>query len=110
MSYQHKELAAGRWNQMSLVEQMANVGSEVERALNWRAENNADHSLKAFERALELLDLTLESAKGFTRLKEIARVRETMVDYFLGTNEFKSTDALWKKYFFNFAYAVRKNH
>ena len=33
MSYQHKDLAAGRWGQMSLSEQMANIGSEVERAL-----------------------------------------------------------------------------
>ncbi len=36
MSYQHKDLAAGRWSQLSLIEQMANIGSEVERALNWR--------------------------------------------------------------------------
>ena len=110
MNYQHKELATGRWMQMSFIEQMANVGSEVERALMWKSKNNDDYSQKAFERALELLDLTLEGAESLARLKEIARVREAMVDYFLGANEFKSSDALWKKYFFHFAYAVRKNH
>jgi len=37
MNIQHKELAAGRWNKLSFVEQMANVGSEVERTINWRS-------------------------------------------------------------------------
>jgi hypothetical protein len=40
MSYQHKDLAAGRWKRLSFVEQMANIGSEVERALRWRAKKN----------------------------------------------------------------------
>jgi len=107
MSYQHKDLAAGRWNNLSFVEQMANIGSEVERALNWRVKNNQAYSQQAFERALELIDLTLDSAKGFARLKEVARAREAIVDYFSGQNEFKSTEALWRKYFLCFAYAAR---
>jgi hypothetical protein len=32
----HPSLAAGRWRTFSLMEQLAHVGSEVERALNWR--------------------------------------------------------------------------
>jgi hypothetical protein len=109
MSIQHKELAAGRWKQMPFIEQMANIGSEVERALNWRAKNNDMYSMQAFERALELTDLTLESVTGFPRLKELARMRETMVDYFAGPNLFKSTDDLWRKYFHVFTFAARKN-
>ena len=107
MSYQHKDLAAGRWNNFSFVEQMANIGSEVERALNWQAKNNQLYSQQAFERALELIDLTLDNAVGFARLKEVARAREAVVDYFSGCNEFKSTEALWRKYFLCFAYAAR---
>ncbi len=33
----HPGLAAGRWFELTLVEQLANVGSEIERALNWAA-------------------------------------------------------------------------
>ena len=110
MTHQHKELAAGRWNKLSFCEQMANIGSEVERALVWRGKNNAAYSENAFGRALELVDLTLESVSSFPRLKEIARMREVMVDYFAGTNQFGSTDTLWRKYFSNFNYAVRKNY
>ena len=109
MSYQHKDLAAGRWKRLSFIEQMANIGSEVERALNWKAKNNPAYCQQAFERALELLDLTLAAVKGFPRLKELARLREAIAGYFLGTNEFLYTEASLKKYFSNFAYAARKN-
>ena len=109
MNYQHKDLAAGRWNELPLLEQMANIGSEVERALGWRAKNNAEYSLKAFERALELIDLALAHPERRSRLKEIARMREALVDYFFGTNEFKSTEISWRKYFSHFTYAVRRN-
>jgi hypothetical protein len=87
---------------------MANIGSEVERALKWRAKCNAAYSRNAFERALELVDLTLDSVSGFARLKEITRAREVLVDFFEGTNQFNSTPAVWRKYFSHFAYAVRK--
>lgn len=107
MSSQHAELAAGRWRQLSFLEQMANVGSEVERALKWKEKNNSDYSAKAYERALELLDLTLESQKEGARLKEVARVREALVDYFNGLNGFGSTAKSWSRYFLEFAHAAR---
>lgn len=110
MSFQHRELAAGRWNKLSFIEQMANIGSEVERALNWKVKKNADYSRQAFERALELVDLSFDSATGHSRLKELARMREALVDYFLGNNQFKSSETSWKKYFMFFVYAARKSH
>ena len=110
MSYEHKELAAGRWKQLSFLEQMANIGSEVERALNWRAKNNPGYCQKAFYRALELIDLTLEAVTTFPRRKELARTREVLADYFFGENQFGSTEASWRKYFFHFTFAARRNH
>ncbi len=110
MSLQHKELAAGRWNQLSFLEQMANIGSEVERALNWRAKQNFDYSQKAFERALELVDLTLDGVTGRARLKELARAREAMVDFFAGSNQSASTETSWRRYFSPFTYAARRHY
>jgi hypothetical protein len=107
VSYQHKDLAAGRWVQLSLVERMAHIGSEVERALRWREKNNVEYSRMAFERALELIDLSLEHPHRHSHLKEIARLREVLVDYFFGTNEFRSTDTSWRSYFSPFTYAAR---
>ena len=110
MSYQHKDLAAGRWKTLSFLEQMANTGSEVERAIKWKTKNNLIYSQKAAERALELIDLTRQTVKGFSRLKELSRTREAIVDYFFGENKFMSTPALWKRYFSHFTYAARKNY
>ena len=109
MNYQHPELAAGRWARMPLVEQMANIGSEVERALNWRAKNNRDYALRAAERALELFDLSLAGAKTLAHLKELARSREILVDYFYGSNQYGSTEDSLKRYFLPFAYAARRH-
>ena len=110
MSYQHKNLAVGRWSKLSFFEQMANIGSEVERALNWRLKNNAAYCQQAAERALELMDLTIEGIKDFVRLKELTRLREAIADYFFGPNQFISSDTLWRKYFSPFIYAARRNY
>ncbi len=110
MSFQHKNLAEGRWGQLSFIEQMANIGSEVERALNWQVKKNADYSQMAFERALELIDLTLDKNANYARLKEIARMREALADYFTGDNQFMSSESSWRNYFLPFAYAARRNH
>ncbi|MFC1808146.1 hypothetical protein ACFL0T_07290 [Candidatus Omnitrophota bacterium] len=109
MSIQHKELAEGRWHEMPLCEQMANIGSEVSRALNWRNKGKSDYSQKAVNRALELLDLTIASVKKYSKLKELSRAREALVDFFYGTNEFSSSEVLWRKYFDHFNYVVRRN-
>jgi len=94
---------------MPLIERMANVGGEVERALRWREKNNADYSRIALERALELIDLSLQYSHKHTHLKEIARLREALVDYFCGDNEFGSTESSWRKYFSCFTYAARRS-
>ncbi|MDW7761167.1 MAG: hypothetical protein SCM96_11085 [Acidobacteriota bacterium] len=102
----HPSLAAGRWQAFSLMEQLANVGSEVERALNWREKGNLEYSRLALERALELLGLTIGDPRHKSRLKEMTRLREVLLDYFMGDNEFRSTERSWRGYFYGFAYAA----
>jgi len=106
MTVQHATLAAGRWQSFSLIEQLANVGSEVERALKWAEKNNPSYSQMAFARALELLALTIADPRHVSRLKELTRTREALLDYFLGENEFRSTAQIWRKYFFAYAQAA----
>ncbi|HAI74197.1 MAG TPA: hypothetical protein DCS28_01695 [Candidatus Moranbacteria bacterium] len=109
MEYQHKNLAGGEWQKLSFFEQMANIGSEVERAIKWKNKNNAEYGRLAFERALELIDLTIENEKSKSRLKELLRVREMLADYFVFANEYKSTDKSWQNYFYVFNFAARIN-
>jgi hypothetical protein len=101
----HKGLTPARWFGMSILEQMANIGSEVSRAISWR-DRNADYSRNALYRALELLDLTVEDPRNVGRLKEILRVREALVDYFLYDNTYQSSDEQWQKYFYDFGVAA----
>ena len=103
---QHKELAAGRWCKLNFFEQMANIGSEIERAISWKNKNK-DYSYLAVNRALELLSFSIDDKKNISKLKELTRVYENIGDYFYGKNLFRSSDLLWQKYFYNFAYAAR---
>jgi hypothetical protein len=109
MTFQHKELAAGRWKELSFFEQMANVGGEIERTLNWKRKGNEDYSRRAFERALELLDLTIDDVKNRSRLKEIVRAREALADHFAFDNAYCSTDSSWRNYFYSFAFAAQNS-
>jgi len=68
MNYQHKDLADGRWAELSFCEQMANIGSEVERALKWKEKGNLEYGEKAFFRALELFDLTIKFNTNQSRI------------------------------------------
>ncbi len=102
----HKDLTPERWFKFSLFEQLGNVGSDIDRAISWKKRGDLEYSKNAFERALELLDLTITDPKnGRPRRKELLRVREALIDHFVYDNVYKSTDELWSKYFFEFAYA-----
>ncbi len=107
MTYQHRELAAGRWNDLSFFEQMANVGAEIGRTITWKSKMNPEHSRRAFERAIELLDLTIRDKKNRKRLRELLRVRETLADHFVFDNIYQSSDDSWQRYFHPFLFAAR---
>lgn len=107
MSFVHQDLARGRWRTFSLMEQLGNVGSEIDRTINYKNRNENKMSIDAFERGLELLDLTIQDPKNITRLRELCRLREVLVDFFMYDNIYGSTDELMHNYFFAFAYAAR---
>lgn len=107
MSYQHRELAAGRWNELTFFEQMANVGAEIGRTINWKAKNRPDYSGRAFDRAIELLDLTIRDGRNRKRARELLRVREALADHFVFDNSYQSTDESWHRYFHPFQVAAR---
>ncbi|MEI7425857.1 MAG: hypothetical protein WCK16_02960 [Candidatus Moraniibacteriota bacterium] len=109
MEYQHENLARGGWQKLSFFEQMANIGSEVERTIKWKNKGNIEYSRLAFERSLELIDLTIKNEKNKNHLKELLRVREVMADHFVFNDEYKSTDKSWQDYFYVFNFAARIN-
>lgn len=106
MRIHHGALADGRWRRLTLAEQMGNVGSEVSRALRWQGRDRALFE-SAMERALELLDLTIEDPRWRHRLKEPVRARELLCDALFGGKEYGSSLADLNRYFFQFALSAR---
>lgn len=104
----HREAAAGRWFELSLMEQLGNIGTEVARAARAKESGNESRSWNALVRALELFDLTIadERWRG-PKLREICRAREVVCDFLVGDNEYRSTVASIDAYFLPFAYAAR---
>ena len=102
----HKNLSEKKWFVKSLAEQMANIGSEIERTIVWKNKGDKEYSCLAFERALELIDLTRLDPKNKKRLRELCRLREVLVDWFF-ENQYRSTDKSWQNYFYCFNYLAR---
>ena len=107
----HKGLGGGRWFTLSIFEQLGNVGSEFERAARAFERGDNERFESAFERLLELLDLTVDDPKWRTesRLRELLRLREEVCDVFHGSEVFGTSIETLKKYFLYFAIAARAN-
>lgn len=104
----HKDLfESGRWFKYSYIEQMANIGYDIERTIQWKKAGEIEESKAAFYRALELLDFSKADPKNRgENMLTLCRVREFLVDHFLCDNEYSTTDELWQKYFYNFNQAA----
>ena len=101
----HQELTKEKWQSLSFFEQMANIGAEIGRAINWSKRSKKIKDA-AFERGLELLDLTIEDPKSRQHLKELCRLREVLADYFCFDNDYGSNEKEWNNYFYGFNYAA----
>lgn len=101
MAYMHQNLAEGKWQKMSLSEQLANIGTEVGRAAKWQGKDEKTFN-GAVARALELFDLTLEDPRWKGRSLEIGRLREVFCDGVLGGHEYGTRLFDLDKYFLPF--------
>ena len=107
----HGDAIVERWCRLSLAQQLGNVGSEVSRALKWRS-RNPTIAQGAIDRALELIDLTLDDPRhrvSVARLREICRAREVLLDFLVGPNRYGSSEATLQRYFDVFAVAAAKS-
>ncbi len=104
----HASLAAGRWQTLTLVEQLGNIGSEVGRAIRAKAQGNNERMQAALDRSLELFDFTINDERWARRLKEVLRAREVVCDFLVGDNEYSATGESLDAYFLPFAMAARR--
>jgi hypothetical protein len=105
----HPSLARGRWHTLSLMEQLGNVGSEVDRAIRAHAEGRQDRFERAFDRALELFDLTAADRRWrLHRRREILRAREQFCRVFYDQTAELDLARYLSKYFLQFAVRARR--
>lgn len=105
----HPGLASGRWQELTLAEQLGNIGAEVGRAIRARASGDDRRLEGALARALDLFDLSLADPRWRgARLREIARAREVTCDFLVGDNVYGSTAETLDRYFTQFALLARR--
>ena len=62
---------------------MLMIANELNRAANWIEKSQNLESNMCYERAFELIDLTVEDNKWRGRLKELLRLREILAELYL---------------------------
>jgi hypothetical protein len=108
--YYHKKLAAGGWVNLTLMEQLGNIGSEVGRTIRWFKAKNPERFRISFEKALELFDLTIADSRWRLRLKEITRSREVFCSLLTEPEKYENLEHELNSldnYFFQFGLAAR---
>ena len=80
---QHSTLENGRWAELSLPQQMANIGGETYRVYKALSSGKLDRAQSSFARFQELIDLTIKFGRQTESLdareamwKELCRFRE----------------------------------
>ena len=68
-----------KWFELSLVQQMVNIGNEVKRAL--RFSSNPEKQNLFFDKAIQYTCLTMEDPKNVHVLPELLISREVLEDY-----------------------------
>jgi hypothetical protein len=98
-----------RWSSFTIVEQMANIGSEVERTIRAHESGNATRFAPALDRALELFDLTATDNRwrGHRR-REILRSREEFCRLFFESSYDAQSSSGLRRYFTHFAAAANR--
>ena len=96
-----------QWAQMTMFEQMGNIGSEVGRALSAKRRGKEKWMQSAFYRGLDLFDETarLWSKSQPARLRELLYAREQFTRSIITDDE----DSTLEQYFLQFAIAARRD-
>ena len=74
----HRDLTKERWFQFPFFQQILMVANELNRAANWIKKGDFSEVKLCYERAFELLYLTIGTLQGRGKLREILRFKEML--------------------------------
>ena len=87
---------------MSFGQQMGNIASEIARAKHWDKAGDLASRAKALERAIELVDLTVESKRDYFKLRELLRLREILGDLLVKSDYYNVSWSMLENYCLSF--------
>lgn len=79
----HKNMNLKRWQKFNRQQQLLMIGNELNRAQNWINKNDIQEVNNCYERALELLDLTIAMKYRKNRLRELLIAREVLAELYV---------------------------
>ncbi|OGY44775.1 MAG: hypothetical protein A2729_02725 [Candidatus Buchananbacteria bacterium RIFCSPHIGHO2_01_FULL_39_14] len=101
-------MAPKDWKELSLTQQLGNIGSEISRANYWEGRGDLAARNNALERALAMTDLAIDDQRHFGHLKEVCRLREVIADLLIQAEVFQVTLGDLLNYLMPFAFLARK--
>ena len=72
----HKNITLEKWSGFAKGQQILMIANEINRVKNILEKNNSDDIRSSYERALDLVDITIQDRKWKDHLKELLRCRE----------------------------------
>jgi len=104
----HTTLAAGRWQEQTLAEQLGNIGSEISRARSADERGNVERRNLSLERVLELVQLTIANESRQWRRLELENLYDVLSA--IRNNEVLGVSlSNIEEYCLPFAFLARKN-
>lgn len=88
---QHASLTAERWSRFDLAQQILQIAVEMQRALKFLTVERLTELKACYERALRLLDLTVEVQHRRNLRRELLRWRDVIADLYIREQIDRST-------------------
>lgn len=81
----HADLTVEKWRSIPWDKRLLNIAAEMARAKHWIAKKENDLANQSIERALELMDLTVEAGidESFSFLREFLLAREWLAGFYV---------------------------
>jgi len=98
-----------QWAQLTFIEQMGNISSEVGRAIIAHRNGNEVRKARAIDRAIDLFSATVEVNVGIShtyRLREVLRTRDEFLSLFFDDTFARDAESI-ERYFMDFAFIAR---
>ncbi|MBI5364585.1 MAG: hypothetical protein HZA53_15515 [Planctomycetes bacterium] len=71
----HANLTPERWSRFTRTQQLLQIAAEMHRATSFVASSRSEHVREGYERVLRLVDLTAQTQRGRSFLRELLRWR-----------------------------------